>query len=167
MSEKKSQYIVLSPVDHDMRRFEIGEEIELTEEQARPLMQTASPVVVERSSSLAKEANEQLVQARKSAAVQEANRRAREAADLAAQAEGVAMSKRAEAERLMKEADNADAQAELIAMRAGEVSAEIKSDLKEAGVDAKEASAVTLVDETVSGNPKEVRNARKSAGKRK
>lgn len=37
-SNDKSAYEVLSPVDHDCERYEIGEQIELTQAAAAPLL---------------------------------------------------------------------------------------------------------------------------------
>lgn len=34
----KATYIVTSPLEHDLERYEVGAEIELTEDQAEPLL---------------------------------------------------------------------------------------------------------------------------------
>lgn len=157
MTEKKeatSKYIVLTPVDHDGVRYEIGEEIDLTDKQAKVLINLPSPAIVAPSSVLAKQASAALDEQMKTRLANDVTQRATQAADQVANAEMEKEAKRSVAMSAIEEAKQAEERAEVVKERAGEVADDLKAEVKSAKLDADAVPAVQVVADAAKAKAK-------------
>lgn len=133
--QSKSEYIVLSPVEHDGKRYEIGETIELTDDQAKSKLDSNAPTIVPPASTLAKGAQDQYSANERQRLLASAMQRTSLADSQAAQADVDAAAKDAEAKRVADEAHAAKQRAKQSKDVAGEVRTRVNADLKAKKVD--------------------------------